>query len=265
MTLRFLCLSLTASVAVAAAVAPVHAADISTQSELVGDFNTQDTTPADNLEDLFNGLEDTGLDLALPSPTPDLLVPEASPLPSPEASPDIDINTDLELEEDIFNNPVQDFQPPSLYPADDIDYPELYSDYDTYYGAIGTTYLEYMRGFLPKLGFREHYVAARVSQYSYIFAFGSSLEYTGRLFTGSDIRVVTFNTYNNGSYNVSTESSFNLDTNNYMVYTDLSKDYPALTDTSGFTSRQILILITIMGLVWTIEHMYHVRKFRRVC
>ena len=97
MTLRFLCLSLTASVAAAAAVAPVHAADISTQSELVGDFNTQDTTPADNLEDLFNGLEDTGLDLALPSPTPDLLVPEASPLPSPEASPDIDIDTDLEL------------------------------------------------------------------------------------------------------------------------------------------------------------------------
>lgn len=265
MTLRFFCLSLTASVAIAAAVAPVYAADIRSESELVGSFDTQDTTPTDNLEDLFNGLEDTGLDLVLPSPTPDLFVPEASPLPSPEVSPDIDMGIDLELEEDILNDPGQDFLFPSPYPDYDIDYPEPYSDYDTYYGAIGTTYLEYMRGFLPKLGFREHYVAARVSQYSYIFAFGSSLEYTGRLFKGSDVRVVTFNTYNNGSYNVSTESSFNLDTNNYMVYTDLSKDYPALMDTSGFTSRQILILLTIMGLVWTIEHMYHVRKFRRVC
>lgn len=267
MIFRFLFGLCVGCVALAAACAPVYAQEwIGSESEFVGSFNTVDTTPADNLEDLFNGMEDTGLDLALPSSSPDLSVPEVSPEVSPEASPEssLDVDLDTEYVEDIFNNFVQDMQSPSPNPFENFDNPELFSNYDTYYGAIGTTYLEYMRGFLPKLGFSEHYVAARVSQYTYIFAFGSSLEYTGRLFRGNNIRVVTFYTNNNGSYNVSTEGSFNLDTNNYMVYTDLSKDYPSLADTSGVSSRQILILLTIMGLVWTIDHMYNVRKIRRV-
>lgn len=124
-------------------------------------------------------------------------------------------------------------------------------NYNTYYGSITSTYFEYMRGFLSKLGFKDHYVAARVSQYDYIFAYGENLVFNGS-FSGSDITVITFNTYNNGSYSSSVQSSFSLSPGSYMVYSDLSGIYPSLATSSDFSLRQIVLVLGIAIVSYTV-------------
>lgn len=126
------------------------------------------------------------------------------------------------------------------------------ASYDTYYGGIGTTYLEYMRGFLPKLGFGDHYVASRVSQYQYIFAYGTDLSYNGTFFVGSDIMVITWYANNNGSYTAGLQSSFSLVPGNYMVYTDLTDIYPSLADAGDISLRQIVIFLGICVTFFTV-------------
>lgn len=123
------------------------------------------------------------------------------------------------------------------------------SDYNTYVGAISTTYLEYFRGFLGKLPYNYHYVCYRESQYVYSFVFGSDLSYSNKRFTGSNLTRVTWNTYNSGSYGINTEGSFSLNTGNNMVYTDLGNDYPALVAYDGYQLIQIKWALIIGGLV----------------
>ena len=139
----------------------------------------------------------------------------------------------------------------------------LLSFYDSYYGSISGTYLEYMRGYLSKLPPGAHYVGARVGQYDYIFAYGEGLSYDSGSFMG-DATVVRWNTYNNGSMSVSHDGAFRLDAGVYLVYTDLSDRYPGLATSSDMTLRQILILSTVSCLCLTMVHMYQVRRTRRL-
>lgn len=127
----------------------------------------------------------------------------------------------------------------------------LLSDYNTYVGAISTTYLEYFRGFLGKLPYNYHYVCYRESQYVYSFVFGTDLSYSSKRFTGSNLTRVTWNTYNSGSYGINQESSFSLNVGSNMVYTDLGNDYPALVAYDGYQLIQIKWLLIIGSLsVW---------------
>lgn len=127
----------------------------------------------------------------------------------------------------------------------------LLSDYNTYVGAISSTYLEYFRGFLGKLPYNYHYVCYRESQYVYSFVFGEELEYSNHRFWGSGLTRVTWNTYNSGSYAVNTETSFGLNTGSNMVYTDLGTDYPALVAYDGYQLIQIKWLLLIGALsIW---------------
>lgn len=210
--------------------------DISSESESLGEFGNADTTVNDAFQDFIDNVGDSGFDFITASPDPEIS-PSFSPFPTPTISP---------LSED-----------------DDTDiYP--YANYNTYYGSISSTYLEFMRGFLPKLGFREHYVASRTSQYDYIFAYGEKLTYSGGRFTGTGITVITWNTYNYGTYSFGYQSTFSLNPGSYLVYSDLSDVYPSLADSAGFTLRQILILLTAFILGIVIDHMYQVRKIRRI-
>lgn len=136
-----------------------------------------------------------------------------------------------------------------------------YAYYDTYYGSISSTYLEYMRGYLSKLPPDAHYVGARTGQYDYIFAYGADLIYNGSSFSGA-ATVIRWNTYNNGSMYQTYDSAFYLNPGSYLVYSDLSGKYPSLATSSDMTLRQILILLTIACLCLTIDHMYQVRKVR---
>lgn len=220
---------------VAAAGAGVYAAEpnIASESELLGTFGTDDTSVFDNFDDFLDDVSGTGMDF-IGDDFPDASLDE-------EGVDEYTVSGNIPFDIDFF------------------------SSYDTYYGSIGSTYLEYMRGFLPKLRFDQHYVASRVSQYDYIFAYGRGLDFDGSVFTGTNITVVTWNTRNNGSYMVSVEDTFTLNPRSFLVYSDLSVIYPTLADLSGFTLRQVLILLSIFCLAITIDHMYQVRKIRRIC
>lgn len=215
-------------------VLPLESPDIGSESDSIGEFGEDDTYINDIYNQLLEKLQGVDFDLTEDAPAD----AESSP------TPDMDFSFDDSVSDSELIEP--------------------YANYDTYYGSIGSTYLEYMRGYLPKLGFREHYVAARTSQYQYIFAYGEDLSFNGNLFTGHDINVVTWLTNNNGSFSHNVESSFNLSANNYLVYSDLSDIYPTLSDLSGFTLRQILILAVIVALVCTMSSMYQVRKIRKL-
>ena len=158
--------------------------------------------------------------------------------------------SDYELIEDIASN---------VSAMSDI---MLLSQYDTYYGSISSTYLEYMRGFLGKLPFNYHYVAYRQSQYVYSFIFGDDLSYANGYFSGSNVTHIAWDTRNNGSYNVSSESSFGLTAGTNMVYTDLGTDYPSLMQYGEYQAIQLkwIILITVLSL-WMISLYKGYRKY----
>lgn len=141
--------------------------------------------------------------------------------------------------------------------------PQPYSSYDAYYGTIPSSYLEYMRGYLSKLPPGAHYVASRVGQYDYVFAYGEGLSYDGSVFSGP-AQVVRWNTYSNGTFTSSFDGSFRLSPGAFLVYSDLSGRYPSLATSSDMTLRQILILLAIACLCLTMDRMYQVRKTRRV-
>lgn len=147
----------------------------------------------------------------------------------------------------------ESFDTDSSVSDNSVDYDiDLYNNYDVYDGSISSTYLEFMRGFLPKLDWDEHYVAARVSRYDYIFAFSASLAYDG-VFTGSDVVVVRWNTSQDyAAYTVSVEPNFSLAVNSNLVYSDLSHQFPSLADSSAVSLRQIVVFLAISVTVWTV-------------
>lgn len=138
------------------------------------------------------------------------------------------------------------------------------AEYDTYYGSISTTYVEYMRGYVAKLTPSQHYVGARVSQYEYIFAYGEDLSYFGGTFSGS-VTVVKWNTSgSSASLTISADSAFSLNAGSNLVYSDLSKDYPALSDSGDMSIRILLYVQVISFLVTFMMEMYQVRRIRRI-
>lgn len=143
------------------------------------------------------------------------------------------------------------------------------ADYETYYGSISTTYVEYFRGYLAKLQPSEHYVAARTGQYQYIFAYGSELQYDGT-FSGQDIYVVRINTQNNGTFSGGIETTFSLDPGSYLVYTDLSPVYPSLATSADLSLQQIVFVLAIVIVFYTLTKMMqpgivksHSRRWKR--
>lgn len=186
-----------------------------------------------------------------------------------EADPEQDYQ-DSSVSAFISDNNISDsvFDPEEQQPVESESYNENdeyavmpLADYDTYYGSISTTYVEYMRGYLSKLEPDMHYVGARTGQYEYIFAYGD-LIYTGNSFSGSNIHVVTWNTQNTGYFNSSLQSSFSLSPGSYLVYTDLGFDYPALATSSDMSLRQIVYVIAISISFYTIGSFF-MRKSTR--
>lgn len=126
-----------------------------------------------------------------------------------------------------------------------------YSDYDGYDGSISSAYVEYFRGFLSKLGPNSHYVCARTGQYTYIFASSDDLTFDG-VFSGSNVFVVTLNTRYDISVSAGAESSFTFDPHGYMCYSDLSDQYPSLATSSDISLRQIVFVIGIAIVFYTL-------------
>lgn len=142
---------------------------------------------------------------------------------------------------------------------------EPMANYDTYYGSISSTYLEYMRGYIPKLQPDEHYVASRVGQYDYIIAMGSDLVYDASSvsFSGSDIYVVRWNTRDNGTFSASIETTFSLDPGSYLVYSDLSPRYPTLVTSSDVSLRQLVLVAGMLIVFYTVTQFGRSNGVRR--
>lgn len=126
-----------------------------------------------------------------------------------------------------------------------------YSDYDGFDGSISSAYVEYFRGFLSKLGPDSHYVCARTGQYTYIFASSDDLTFNG-VFSGSNVFVVTLNTRYDISVSAGAESTFTFDPHGYMCYSDLSDQYPSLATSSDISLRQIVFVIGISIVFYTL-------------
>lgn len=137
----------------------------------------------------------------------------------------------------------------------------MYSDFTAFNGAISSTYLDLFRGFLPKLSYKEHYVLYRESQYIYSFVFGEDLSFSGSRFIGTNLTRVYFNAYNTGTFGHSLESSFSLNPDNTVVYTDLGTYYPALSTDTGSQLIQIkwVILISVLA-AWMISLFKGIRR-----
>lgn len=180
---------------------------------------------------------------------------ESSDISESKSEVDFDYNGSVSNNSISFGSAAESesFDTDSSVSDNSVDYNiDLYNNYDVYDGSISSTYLEFMRGFLPKLDWDEHYVAARVSRYDYIFAFSASLAYDG-VFTGSDVVVVKWNTSQDyAAYTVSVEPSFSLSVNSNLVYSDLTHQFPSLADSSSVSLRQIVVFLAISVTVWTV-------------
>ena len=108
-----------------------------------------------------------------------------------------------------------------------------YADISPSYG-VGTTYVDIFAGLAAKLDYGVHYVYYRESQYEYCFAYSAEMLLDGTVFTAPSVSLVTYDTrrgtyQDQPTYTVSTQSNFRLDTDNYLVWSDLG-DYPELYD-----------------------------------
>lgn len=129
-----------------------------------------------------------------------------------------------------------------------------YSAYQGYGGSIGSSYLEFFRGYLTRLKPSDHYVLFRESQYVYTLAMGN-LSYDG--YFHGDVTLYKYNSYDYGSLSVSHDYNFSLTVGSGMVYTDLSdSQFPALATFDAFTSRQILYVLVGGCIGWVLINFF---------
>lgn len=120
--------------------------------------------------------------------------------------------------------------------------------YDAQSATISTDIVNYFRGIVSKLPFGYHYVLFRSGTYQYIFAYGFDLSFNGSQFIGTSIDVITYNSQASSySYTHGIQPTFSLRPLNGLVYTDLVEFYPSLS----VSTRQLLYLAVISGLIWT--------------
>ena len=135
---------------------------------------------------------------------------------------------------------------------------EISDDY-----GVGTSNTAIFAGVVEKLPFGTHYVYWRESQYVYALAHGETLAFEGASFSGEDVTVVRYDS--SGGYQSpatfysDAESSFELDPQDYLVYSDLG-DYPDLIERGGVTYEALACVILCSFAVW-----YLLERFVRAC
>lgn len=130
-------------------------------------------------------------------------------------------------------------------------------------GALSGNYLTYYKDILSGVPFKDNYVAFRDSQYSYIMVVGE-LECNGEIITLKEQgKAYIFRTENQnyGSqyrYYVEDISNFSVDTNNYIVYSDVG-DYPQLMERGAKYEVVTAVLIVISLLCVVIGRIFRKR------
>lgn len=121
---------------------------------------------------------------------------------------------------------------------------------DGYPGTISTGIYQYFRDLSAQLPVGTHYVFYRADRYIYRLVYGEDISLSGDRFTGGEVEVIEYSTYNSdNTLSRYSDSSFSFTDGGYFVYTDLGGGYPKLFE--GVTSREIqtLTLIVTVGLL----------------
>lgn len=93
----------------------------------------------------------------------------------------------------------------------------------------------------------EHYVAFRNSQYSYFLFYGSDLNYSDGVVSGSGDYVQY--SYNDNNYVVTRGNDYvNINISSGVVYTDLNASYGALEGASEITLQTVLLVSVLVCL-----------------
>lgn len=93
----------------------------------------------------------------------------------------------------------------------------------------------------------EHYVAFRNSQYSYFLFYGSDLNYSDGVVSGSGDYVQY--SYNDNNYVVTRGNDYvNINISSGVVYTDLDSSYGALAGASEITLQTVLLVSVLVCL-----------------
>lgn len=126
--------------------------------------------------------------------------------------------------------------------------------------SVGTTNINLFSGVVHKLPYGVHYVYWRESQYVYTIAYGRALELSGSVFKGSDITLVSYNTYTGGSsqstWTRSMQGSFTLSVGNYLVWSDLG-DYPQLVERrTGDYAQTCCVILCSFALYYLFHHLW---------
>ena len=140
-------------------------------------------------------------------------------------------------------------------------YAYTHTVYDS--GAISSTYLTYYRDILSGVSFNDNYVAFRDGQNSYIMVVGElecnndviSLKDSG---TAYIFRQEGTNYNNQYRYYVEDIKSFSVDTNNYIVYSDVG-DYPQLMERGAKYEVLTTVIICITCLCVVISRIFRRR------
>lgn len=133
---------------------------------------------------------------------------------------------------------------------------EVYSLSGSYPGTISDTYLNYFRGIVQKLDWKEHYVVYRSGQYSYTMVYGEEVSLNGTRFTGTG-NVVNIHRNSSSSstdwYVSYSTDNLALSAGSLFVYSDLGA-YPELKE--GGTSLEFAALLFAVGfaVVYSVCH-----------
>ncbi len=142
-----------------------------------------------------------------------------------------------------------------------------------YQGTVSTTYVDYAKQILTKCSPFYDYVFFRSGQYEYTLVCGEDLTLNVDTFVGFNLEAftITYHTSTSGYggtsyYTVTGETiaSFNLDTNNELVYSSLGS-FPTLTERGDFVETLTLLLLVIVALCMLIRPVYDFVLRRRDC
>lgn len=128
---------------------------------------------------------------------------------------------------------------------------DLLASINNSYG-VGTSNISIFGPIASKLPYGVHYVYWRESQYVYKLAYSADLIFEGGRFSADQVTVISYTSssgyQSQATFTTNTESSFRLDPDDYLVWSDLG-DYPTLYERGVVDYAQLsCVILASFGL-----------------
>lgn len=127
---------------------------------------------------------------------------------------------------------------------------------------ISTSVLQYFKDMVVKLPYGTDYVFFRVNDYEYRLVYGSDLQYSDGVFTGSDMSYIKYYRQSSSSYYYDwllasgSEGEFKLTTNGYMVYSNVGVDYPTMSGGVYTYETYAILFVLVLTLLLDVVHAF---------